>query len=221
MADLRTLPKLNLGCGPVQPEGWVNVDNSNRAKLARYLPWVDGLLVRTGVLRPTEFSRKTVVVNLNRPLPWADGSVGAIYAGELLEHFVPADGERLLRQCVRVLAPGGRLRLCVPDIRDFWGRYCAEVDRELAKPVARWDDGRLRALVGAFFADICVRRPGPRSMGHYHKWGYDQVQMELLLRRCGLVNVTRRAPLDSGIEGIEQVETRKSDFLIVEGVKPT
>ena len=22
-------PKLNLGCGPVQPEGWINIDGSN------------------------------------------------------------------------------------------------------------------------------------------------------------------------------------------------
>lgn len=212
--------RLNLGCGHVQPDGWVNIDGSNRAKLAHYLPWIDKALVRAGVLRPTEFSTKTQIANLKKKLPYKTASVQAIYCGELLEHFKPSDVDYLLAQCIRILRPGGCFRCCVPDVHAFWKKYCDHVDQMLQQPREHWDDQKIRHLVKAFFADICVENPLLKSMGHYHKWGYDEVQMVLALQRAGLVNVSRRRPHDSVIPGIEAVETRQSEFLIVEGIKP-
>ena len=49
--------KLNLGCGHVQPIGWVNVDGSRRAWVASHLWWLDRLLVACRQWRPTEFGR--------------------------------------------------------------------------------------------------------------------------------------------------------------------
>jgi predicted SAM-dependent methyltransferase len=85
--------KLNLGCGPIQPPGWINVDGSNRAWLASRLPWLDRALVAAGLAESTEFGRETVHVNLLRRFPWRDHSVDAIYMGEILEHFKRQDGE--------------------------------------------------------------------------------------------------------------------------------
>src|SRR5947209_13020623 len=79
--------KLNLGCGPVQPSGWLNVDGSRRAWLASRLSWVDWLLVRARLLAPSEFGPTVRIHNLLKPLPWASNSVSYIYSGELWEHF--------------------------------------------------------------------------------------------------------------------------------------
>ncbi len=98
--------KLNLGCGPITLL-LVNVDGSNRAWLASRFSWLDQLLVALRVLAPTEFSAKTVYANLLRPFPWRDNVVEAIYMGEILEHFTQEDGEHVLRECYRVLKPGG------------------------------------------------------------------------------------------------------------------
>src|SRR5262249_14378429 len=65
--------KLNLGCGPIQPAGWANLDGSRRAWFASRLPFADRWLVRCGLWPPTEFSAATGFVDLRRPLPWADG----------------------------------------------------------------------------------------------------------------------------------------------------
>jgi hypothetical protein len=44
---------LNLGSGHINPEGWINVDGSNRAWLASRWPLVDRTLVFLRILSPT------------------------------------------------------------------------------------------------------------------------------------------------------------------------
>lgn len=208
---------LNLGCGQVTPSGWVNVDGSNGAWLATKLPAVDRLLVSLGVIPPTEFANGVTFADFFKPLPWGDDAADAVYLGGVLEHLTPADGERLLRECHRVLKPQGVIRLRVPDCARFWRNYLQDYDRVRAKPRSEWDTKHTR-WVEMFFRDICVRRP-PRfaSMGHYHKWLYDDVSLILLLERVGFREVERRDFLDSRIADVKNVEVR--DDLIVEGIK--
>lgn len=212
-----TLPKLNLGCGPIQPADWVNFDGSNRAWLASRLGWLDRLLVALGLIPPTEFGRHTRTADLRKALPYGEGSVAAIYSGEMLEHFTRDEGQRFLAECFRVLAPGGVLRLRVPDNYHFWKSYVAEAEARLTRPRAEWDDHHTR-WVAMFFRDICVRRPWLQSMGHYHKWMYDEVSLILALEHAGFTEIERRGLHDSRIADVSQVETR--DDLIVEAVKP-
>lgn len=209
--------RLNLGCGPVQPEGWTNVDGSNRAFLASRLNWLDRLLVRVGAIPPTEHNETTRYLNLLKGLPWPADSVAAIYAGELWEHFEYPDAEALTRECFRVLKPGGVLRVCVPDGPTFWRNYLAIYDAEAVKPPEQRQASRLHDHVSMYFRDICTRRVWLGSIGHAHKWQFDEVQLVDLLRRCGFGSVSRMAFHDSVIPEVHQVE--RSDFLIVEGLK--
>lgn len=82
-----TSSKLNLGCGNDIRNGWINLD-------VAALPGVD------------------VVHDLNAlPLPFADNRFDTILCNDILEHveLVP-----LLRECHRILAPGGRIQIEVP-----------------------------------------------------------------------------------------------------------
>ena len=47
-------------------------------------------------------------------LPFEDNSFDEIYAGHILEHF--GRNENVLEEWVRVLKPGGKITVCVPDI---------------------------------------------------------------------------------------------------------
>ena len=215
--DLPPGPKLNLGCGPVQPPGWVNVDGSNRAWLAGKMSPVDRLLVRLGLIPPTEFGPQVKWLNLFRPLPYADDSVSCIYAGELWEHFEYDDAKRLTGECHRVLAPGGVLRVCVPDGREFWGRYVALIDENLAQPRNARNPQRLRDHVQMFFHEICTRKVRLGFMGHFHKWQFDEVQLVELFESRGFTEVERMKFREGRIPGLDEVE--RSNYLIVEGVK--
>jgi SAM-dependent methyltransferase len=210
--------KLNLGCGPVQPASWINVDASNRAWLASRLPWLDRLLVTFRLTAPTEFDRQTVYANLLRRFPWGDKSVEAIYMGEILEHFTQEAGERVLHECYRVLKPGGILRIRVPDHAHFWKNYVEEYERAKQQPRAQWSLAHTR-WTAMYFHDLCIRRPRIwQSMGHYHKWMYDEIALILLVESIGFQNVGRRALHQSSIPQIEDVEVR--DDLIIEATRP-
>lgn len=50
------------------------------------------------------------------PLPYPDNSADNIRASHLLEHFTFADAQAALKEWTRVLKPGGRIRIAVPDL---------------------------------------------------------------------------------------------------------
>lgn len=208
---------LNLGCGHVTPAGWINVDGSNRSWLASRLPVLDGLLARCRLIPPTEFSRATYYANLSKRFPWGDDSVDGIYMGEILEHFTREEGTRMLRECHRVLKPGGVLRIRVPDNARFWQNYLNEYSATKQAPRTDWNVNHSR-WVEMFFRDICVGKPKPfRSMGHFHKWMYDDISLIATLERLFFREVNRMTFHESRLVAIERVEVR--DDLIVEGIK--
>ena len=211
-------PKLNLGCGPVQPRGWINIDGSHRARFAKKLWWLDQPLTRLGVLPPTEFGRQVTVCNLFKPLPFASNTVACIYAGELWEHFEYPDAVSLTAECFRVLVPGGVLRVCVPDGPAFWRKYLTLHDAMMARPKETRSAKPLRDHVALYFREIYTRKRILGSMGHTHKWQFDEVQLVELFEDRGFSPVARMQFHKSRIDDVSLVE--RSDFLIVEGVKP-
>lgn len=209
--------KLNLGCGPVQPRGWVNIDGSNRAWLASRLNFVDRCLVKAGVLKPTEFGKQVTVLDLLKPLPYKNDSVACIYAGELWEHLEIDQAHRLTAECFRVIAPRGCIRLVVPDGVHFWRRYLEIYDEMQAKPRGERSEKPLVDHTHLYFRDICTRKSWFGSIGHKHKWQYDDLQLIRLLESHGFSQVERMEYRISRIKDIDKLE--RSDFLIVEGVK--
>jgi predicted SAM-dependent methyltransferase len=178
------------------------------------LSWLDRLLVGLRLLPPTDFQAGIVYVNLLRPFPWPDQSINAIYMGEILEHFTEDEGKRVLRECYRVLGPGGILRIRVPDHARFWKNYVDEYEQIRQQPRESWSLHHAR-WTGMYYRNICVDRPRIwQSMGHYHKWMYDDVSLTLLLESLNFRNVERKAFHQSEIPYIEEVEVR--DDLIVE-----
>ncbi len=101
--------KLNIGCHIIQfHNGWENVD----------------------VLALQEFSQhhnfKFRQHNVNNGLPYATAGVDLIYSSHFLEHLTYDEGLAFLRECRRVLKPGGCMRLIVPDAKLLNRSYAHE-----------------------------------------------------------------------------------------------
>lgn len=82
---------LNLGCGGRFHPDWINMD-----------------------VAPSD--PRVIPVDLSRGIPLPEASCAVVYHAAVLEHFRPADALALLRDCRRVLAPGGIIRVGVPDL---------------------------------------------------------------------------------------------------------
>jgi predicted SAM-dependent methyltransferase len=230
--------RVQLGCGLNTPPGWIHVDGSWNARLAKRPGLRKALAAVRAVPRSLvdiPWSPDILIHDVRKPLPFADSSVDAVYASHLLEHLYRDEAERLLKECARVLRPGGAVRIVVPDLRAIVGEYSGQ--GPFAERVAREGDG----LPPEPAADrvnrrLLLRSPEAPRGGrvyrlysavtdfHSHKWMYDADSLAALMRTAGLAEVSERGFRDSRIPGIDEVEqpTRVLDGegICVEGVRP-
>jgi predicted SAM-dependent methyltransferase len=139
--------KLHLGCGSRHIPGFVHVD-LNPA------PHVD-------IVGPVE------------KLPMDDGAASLIYASHVLEHFGRSEYRAVLKEWFRVLAPGGILRLAVPDFA-----ACAALYYESGLT------DRLSGLVGLIVG-------GQRDGMDFHKMIFDEPSLRQDLLDTGFAEVRR------------------------------
>jgi len=140
--------KLHLGCGVKHFPGWFHVD-------ALDYPHVDHI----GPVEDLSF------------VP--DGSVSIIYACHLLEHFGRKTYMDVLREWRRVLAPGGVLRIAVPDYA-----ACAKLYLEGVLPRGIED---VRGLMMG----------GQRDKYDFHGMIFDEPDLTRALKEVGFDDVRR------------------------------
>jgi len=181
--------RANVGCGPHILDGFVNLD-----------------------LYPTRAN--VVTWDCRKRLPFGDSALIGIRVEQFLEHLeckeeLPA----FLRDCLRVLQPGGVLRVIVPDAERFLRAYCrGDLDgfRELAVPDPFPDDLPTRMdVVNHIF-----------HQWHEHRWGYDLETLAHRLTRAGFERVERMSYQCSIDPLLAQDREEHSPYsLYVDGVK--
>jgi len=96
--------KLELGCGRKETEGYTRADGNPNVEA----DWHG---------------------DVSGPLPWADGAFDEIRAVDVLEHISYWRTSTVLAEWVRLLAPGGRLYVQVPDCRRIMAEFVADPER--------------------------------------------------------------------------------------------
>ena len=157
--------KLHLGCGNIVLDGWLNLD--------------------------LDSSVADVIHDLTKPLPFADGSVRYIFAEHMIEHVEYAEAECLLRECRRVLAPGGIVRMTTPDLAWLAMTYLSTI-------TTQWGD------LWQPRSPCALLNEGMRSWGH--RYLYDRSDLRSLFARCGFGNIAFcewRSSEDPQLAGLE------------------
>jgi len=153
---------VNVACGPQILADYVNLD-----------------------LRSADPS--VIACDTRRDLPLADGAARGIRAEQFVEHLEPREElPAFLTSCHRTLAPGGVLRIIVPDAERYLQAYC-------------------RVDLGGFW-DLEVPNPFPDDLPtrmdvinhvfhqwHEHRWAYDFETLEHRLQAAGFVRIERAA----------------------------
>lgn len=150
--------RIELGAGARKMPGWTGIDISPKADL---------------------------VCDIGTEVwPFADGSVREIYASHVLEHFSYLTTMRhVLDECLRVLCPGGRLRVAVPDASIYIRAYLEGRDFPEVIPVYK------RAY---FFNSPIDSINYIAYMAEQHRHMFDMENLLCVLRNAGFVRVAAR-----------------------------
>jgi predicted SAM-dependent methyltransferase len=226
---VKSLFKLNLGCGLVAPDGRVNIDSSYNALLAKY-PKARKLLSKFQViperLSEIPWPKNITILDVRKGLPYSDSSVMYIYSSHLSEHLPRAEARRLLKECYRVLVSGGVIRIIVPDLRACVEKYI--------EAFQKWN-GNSQELPPAeiFLENIDMYDPGLMNQpfwirvykGVYdkntHKWAYDEQSLAYFLKATGFRDICKRKYGESLIENVASLDLpeRFEGSICLEAVK--
>lgn len=150
------------------------------------------------------------------PLAYPDNYADEIEASHILEHFSHRDKVKVLRDWVRVLKPGGRIRIAVPDIEALCRMWLNGDLARLRKTYPQLDFERI--LYGAHVDD-----------NDFHKSAYHRDELMMMMNAVGLIGVQRfqgrpdssaSYPFSLNMEGwkipqTDLVERMKDDTIIV------
>jgi predicted SAM-dependent methyltransferase len=162
--------RVHLGCGKRILPNWLNVDGLPA-------PGVD------------------LLWDLRYPLPLETNSVAAIFSEHVLEHLYKGEGIALLQECYRILEPGGRMRIGVPDAELYLRAYSSG-DPTFFKQTEYLGGGGDRLehpieVVNRMF----------RMYGH-HQYAWDFTHLASELSQIGFQEISRCSSGESGSQDL-------------------
>ncbi len=183
--SVRHATYLNAGCGKKPREGFVNLDYN----------WQPGI---------------ELIWDLGRTLPFQENSLRGIYTEHCMEHLpFGMVTSHVLPEFYRVLAPGGCLRLIVPDGGLYLNLYAeAQQNPEVSFP---FEDAA--CVTPMMHVNKCFRNFG-------HLFAYDFATLEHFMRKAGFSTVTRRSFMNgSDPRLLLDSPERAPESLYVEAIK--
>jgi predicted SAM-dependent methyltransferase len=184
---LRTFDKpyrLHIGCGKNHMDDWINVD-VRRTSVAD-LAW-----------------------DVTLKFPFEEGSCRYIYNEAFLEHLTVDQGLAFMRECRRLLEPGGVLRIAMPSVQNIVNRYLSDDWKQqdwLAWPEYAHVETRAEMMNMSF-----------RAWGH--EWIYDRDELHRRLREAGFTEVADVAWGESEHAALRGLEIREGSKLVCEATK--
>jgi predicted SAM-dependent methyltransferase len=173
--------KVEFGSGKREGmEGWVSAD----------------LIDRSADLR----------LDASRRSPFSDNSVAAVYSSHLMEHMDIRKIRYFLKECLRILKPGGSFSVAVPNAGIYIEAYSRSLDL---------DPFYLRyGLTGLTYSSKIDYVNHIAYMGGAHRHMFDEKALTGILEDAGFKGVKIRG----FIPGLD-VEARKTESIYAEAVK--
>jgi len=155
--------KLHLGCGSNLLPGWVNTDFPPK-------------------------SDTVIELDATKKFPFEDNYFDYVFSEHMIEHISFEDGLNMLKECFRVLKPGGKIRCSTPDLR-FLIKLHEDPDNPIHKHYIEWA------------VDQCWKNniyfPGLVFNNFVRNWGhlfiYDKETLEYSLAASGFTELRQYA----------------------------
>lgn len=183
---LRSHPvrKLQIGAGTIDYPDWLNTD--------------------------IEPSPQEVYLDATKHLPFPSGSIQYIYGEHVIEHLTYEDGLAFLKECRRVLAPGGKIRVATPNLR----KYILLLQEPKSDEQLRYIQTKLRyhGWEATAHPDIEILNLEFRSFGH--QFIYDPQSLSDVLTQAGFQHVSTFNPGESDDPALRDIESRHRDPVV-------
>jgi predicted SAM-dependent methyltransferase len=191
--------KLHIGSGTYHEAGWLNSD-----------------------LEPV--STRDIVLDATRPFPLPSASFDFVYSEHMIEHVPYAAGRAMLTECLRVLKPGGTVRVATPRF-DFLLELCDPARSPAHEAYVRWSTETFMPEAPAP-RPIFVVNNFARAWGH--QFIYDEETLGEAMSETGFQHVTKCRLGESdheALRGREHEDRLPTGFLrletmVLEGTKP-
>ena len=170
--------RLDIGAGDLSRPGWVTLDITDNCDLF----W-----------------------DLRNGIPFPSNSVETVYSSHLFEHMDYPSGQALLRDVYRVLIPGGKVSVCVPNARLYIDAYLGI--RELSPDHDFWEPA-LHRRSGIDLVNYIA------YMGDEHRCLFDQESLVQRLQDAGFADVGSR-----GFDPTMDLSEREFESIYAEGRK--
>jgi predicted SAM-dependent methyltransferase len=128
-----------------------------------------------------------IFVDVTRPLPFPDRSFDYVFSEHQIEHIFYPEGVFMLKECLRVLKPGGVVRIATPDLERIVALYAPEKTEVQERYIRFVTDSFIPETSDyrACFVVNCDVR------AWNHKFIYDFATLAQEMHRAGFVDVAR------------------------------
>ena len=200
-ASSASAAKLQLGAGSNVLNGWFNTD------LEPQYPEI-------------------YVLDVTKPFQIPSKTFDYIFSEHHIEHVTFSKGNFMLRECFRILKPGGVIRLATPDLAVILGLYTNDLNES--------QKNYIRFISDAFITGMKTRNPVFVINNAFRNWDHQFLYDKELLKHClettGFTKVVQVAPKHSAHTALNNLEMH-GDFIgsedinsfesmIIEGTKP-
>ncbi|MFX0141167.1 MAG: methyltransferase domain-containing protein, partial [Candidatus Hodarchaeota archaeon] len=159
--------KLNLGCGNEKKEDWVNIDIDRRVK-------------------------PDLIADAKNLYMFYDETIDEIICYHLFEHFIYSEAIKALSEWYRILKPGGKLSIELPDLD-----RCVEILSKKNAPFDWYDNAQNPpekfALGGIYgwLPEINPKTSNKVNLLHIHKYGWTYKTIKYELEKVGFRKIKR------------------------------
>ena len=122
--------------------------------------------------------------NLTKKLPLDNETVDEIYSSHTLEHFEFQNIIFIIKECERILKPGGKLNVSVPNARLYIDSY---IEKKIFPLKKKWYQPAVTDT-GSYIDQLNY----VAYLNGHHKFLFDEENILNILKMCGFKNVSLR-----------------------------
>jgi len=170
---------LNIGCGSNQLSGWLNTDF-------------------------TPDSDDVIFMDATQKFPLESNSFDYIFSEHMIEHIPYDKAEEMLKECYRVIKPGGRIRISTPDLNKLTGLLTDNKTKDQINYTNWFTDKFIPGITDKITSETFVINKMVREWGH--QFIYDEKTLSNAMQEVGFENIEKESPQHSNDNNLTNID---------------